>query len=269
MTNELTAVEALVRRLPPAPAGEVWIGDDAAVLRAPHGVLLLAADTVVEGVHADLSVSTVADLGYKALARNVSDIAAMGGEPGHAVVSVVGPPDTDLGALYRGLAEASDTYACPVVGGDLANGPVLVVTVAVTGHVTGDSVRRSGARPHDVLYVTGPLGASAASGWRRRPRARVEEGQAARRAGATAMIDVSDGLVADLNHLAEASGVGYVLGGVPVAPGATEHQALHGGDDYELLFTGPPDLPVGTPIGTCTADRSQRVPSEGWEHDFR
>jgi len=95
----------------------------------------------------------------------------------------------------------------------------------------------------------------------------VEEGRRARLAGATAMIDVSDGLVADLNHIAAASGVGYELHDVPRADGATEEQALHGGEDFELVFTGI-DLPVGIRIGTCTPDQSQRLPARGWEHDF-
>src|SRR5688572_9229886 len=107
--DELAAVEALVRRLPPPPDGEIWIGDDAAVLRAPSGHLLLAADTVVDGVHADLAVTTVADLGWKALVRNVSDIAAMGGRPLHAVVTVTVPPGGGglLDDLYDGLGDAS------------------------------------------------------------------------------------------------------------------------------------------------------------------
>jgi thiamine-monophosphate kinase len=184
------------------------------------------------------------------------------------VVAVAAPPDTDLDLIYQGMAEASATYACPVVGGDLANAAQLVVTVAVTGRVDGTPVLRSGARPGDGIYVTAPLGAAAAGAYRARPRARVAEGTAARQAGATAMIDVSDGLVADLNHIAEASGVGYELRDVPVADGATEEQALHGGEDFELVFTGI-DLAVGIRIGTCTADTSQRLPARGWEHKFR
>jgi thiamine-monophosphate kinase len=261
--GEFAAIERIRRLLPPPPPGQTWIGDDAAVL--PDG-LLLAIDSVVEGVHFSAG-NPLDDVGWKALTVNVSDIAAMGGEPGHAVVSVAGPADTDLDRLYRGLAEAADAYDCPIVGGDLTNAPALVVTVAVTGHVAGAPVLRSGARPGDAIYATALLGAAAASGFRTRPTARLAEGAHARRAGATAMIDVSDGLVADLGHIADASGVGYVLDAVPVAPGATEEQALHGGDDYELVFTGI-ELSGGIRIGTCTDDPSQRLPGAGYEHRF-
>ncbi|HZQ87558.1 MAG TPA: thiamine-phosphate kinase [Acidimicrobiales bacterium] len=263
--GEFAAIERIRRLFPSPPPGQAWIGDDAAVL---DDGLLLAVDTVVAGVHFAAD-TPLADVGWKALTVNVSDIAAMGGTPRHAVVAVAAPPDTDLDLIYEGMAEASATYGCPVVGGDLANAAQLVVTVAVTGRVDGTPVLRSGARPGDGIYVTGPLGGAAAGAYRARPRARVAEGQAARAAGATAMIDVSDGLVADLGHIADASGVGYELdlAAVPVAPGATAEQALRGGEDYELVFTGT-DLSVGTRIGTCTADVSQRLPGGGWEHTF-
>lgn len=284
--DELQAIEALVARLPPAPVGETWIGDDAAVLRPPLGHLLLAADTMVDGVHADLHVTTVADLGWKALVRNVSDIAAMGGRPLHAVVTVTVPPGGGrlLHDLYDGLGDASAAYGCPVVGGDLTSGPVLVVTVAITGTVDGDPVLRSGARPGDTVFVTGPLGGAVAdlragtAGRTARPRARVEEGTAARLAGATAMIDLSDGLALDLRRVAAASGVGVVVEDVPVAEGATIEDAMTGGDDYELVFTAP-DLdrvvarfaglrpPVA--IGRVTADAEVvGLPEGGWRHEW-
>lgn len=286
--DELRAVEALVRRLPPAPGGEVWIGDDAAVLRGPAGPLLLAADTMVEGVHADLSITTVADMGWKALVRNVSDIAAMGGRPLHAVVTVTVPPGRggDLEPLYDGLADASAAYACPVVGGDLTSGPAFVVTVAITGTVDGDPVLRSGARPGDTLFVTGPLGGAVAdlhagiAGRMARPLARVDEGAAARLAGATAMIDLSDGLALDLRRVAAASGVGAVVDDVPVADCATRDDAMTGGDDYELLFTAPDAVRVREQfsaaglrepvvIGRCTDDGEVRgIPEGGWRHEW-
>lgn len=266
--GEFAAIERIRRLLPDPPPGEVWSGDDAAVV---GDGLLLAIDAVVEGVHfaADTPLE---DVGWKALVANISDIAAMGGRPGHCLASVVGPAGTFLDRIAAGLAEAASTYACPLVGGDLANGATIVVTVAVTGHLDGAEppVLRSGARPGDVLYVTGALGANAAANWRRRPQARVREGRAARAAGATAMIDVSDGLIADLNHIADASKVGYLLDHVPVADGATPEQARHGGEDYELLIAAPPGATIDAMrIGTCTGDPQQREQARGWEHDFR
>ncbi|MDQ1374407.1 MAG: thiamine-monophosphate kinase [Actinomycetota bacterium] len=267
--GEFAAIERIRRLLPDPPPGEVWSGDDAAVV---GDGLLLAIDAVVEGVHFATD-TPLEDVGWKVVAANVSDIAAMGGRPGHLLASVVGPPGTYLDRLAAGMAEAAAAYGCPIVGGDLANGTTIVVTVAITGHVDGPPgpVLRSGARPGDVLYVTGALGANAASGWRLRPQARVNEGEQARRAGATAMIDVSDGLIADLNHIAEASGVGYELDDdIPVADGATRDQALHGGEDYELIVAAPPASQVDAiRIGACTADPAQRQQARGWEHDFR
>jgi thiamine-monophosphate kinase len=284
--DELRSIEALVARLPPAPAGEVWIGDDAAVLVPPSGALLLAADTMVEGVHADLAVTTVADLGWKALARNVSDIAAMGGRPLHAVVTVAIPPGRggDLDPLYDGLSDAAAAYACPIVGGDLTSAPAFVVTVAITGTVDGTPALRSGARPGDTLFVTGPLGGATAdlragiAGRTARPAARVEEGTAARLAGATAMIDLSDGLALDLRRLASASGAGAIVDDVPVADGATDEDAMTGGDDYELLFAAPDAARVAAAfaglrppvaIGRITDDSEVvGLPEGGWRHEW-
>lgn len=304
-SNEFAVIDAIAKRFGAVPEGQVWIGDDAAVVGSHHG-LLLTADMVVAGVHADLSLVSLADFGWKALAVNVSDIAAMGGRPLHALVSVAGPAEVDLDQLYDGLVEASSYYSCPVVGGDLSDAPVLVVSVALTG-TSGDmpAVLRSGARAGDTVFVTGPLGASAAGLERlrhsrgrkfdhpqqwsdlvrahRRPQARVAEGQAAASGGARAMIDISDGLGADLDHLARASGVGVALDDVPVAAGASREQALGGGEDYELVFAAPDPEEVArtferaglrTPIvlGSCTEDRDERrlgratLAASGWKH---
>jgi thiamine-monophosphate kinase len=273
MTDELGFVASLAARFGPSPPGETWIGDDAAVLRPPDGPLLLAIDPMVEGVH---FVTADADAGWKAVARNVSDLAAMGGRPLHAVVSLVIPPGADAEGVLDGLVEAS--VLCPIVGGDTAAGPVWVITVAVTGTVDGAPVLRSGARPGDTLFVTGPLGVMPS-----RPTPRVAEGIAARVGGATAMLDLSDGLGIDLRRLADASGVGLVLDAVPVAEGAGFDDAIGGGDDYELVFAAPdPDAVVAAfeaaglerpiEIGQCTADVEERrlgdgpLPEGGWEH---
>lgn len=301
--GEFAAIARISLALGTPPESEVWAGDDTAVLRGMGGPLLFAADAVVAGVHADLSLVDLADMGWKAVAVNVSDVAAMGGRPRAAVVTVSGPPDTDLDRLYEGIVEASRTYGCPVVGGDLAGGPTIVVTVAILGDGAGSPppVLRSGARPGDTVFVTGPLGASAAGlrllrrgaavdrafppdavAAHRRPQPRVAEGRAARTAGATAMIDISDGLLADLGHLLRASGVGAELQAVPVAEAATLEEALNGGEDYELCFTAAEGAGVieefaaaglRTPlvIGRCD-DRpglrrdGQMLAAHGWEH---
>jgi thiamine-monophosphate kinase len=268
VTGEFAVIERLRHRFPA-------IGDDTAVVEAPSGPLLLAADAVVAGVHADLAVSSLDDVGWRAVVANVSDVAAMGGRPLYLLVTVAAPAATDLELLFDGIEAAADEYGCSVMGGDLTNAGVLSVSVAIVGTVDAPPgpVRRAGARPGDLVWVTGPLGAMAASGYRLRPRARVDEGAEARRGGATAMIDVSDGLAADVGHLADASGVGVALETVPVADGATIEHALHGGEDYELVFTAPPGAAVpGTCIGTCTADPAVRtlggapLPPGGWEH---
>ncbi|MGD0982430.1 MAG: thiamine-phosphate kinase [Acidimicrobiales bacterium] len=318
--GELAAIETIRRGLPEPPEGEIWIGDDAAVVACPAGKsLLLAADAVVEGVHFDLDLVDAADVGWKALVVNVSDIAAMGGRPLHALVTVVGATAVMIEGLVRGLAEAAAAYDCAVVGGDLSSGPRLVITVAITG-TTGDreAVLRSNARPGDLLFVTGALGRSAA-GLRalragkggdatllagpagtsrgagapkasldlaaayRRPVARVPEGLAASAGGATAMIDVSDGLGIDLDRLATASGVGVVLDAVPTAEGSTREEALGGGEDYELVFAArdpgaierafeAAGLRAPIRIGACVADPRLRLigteplGASGWEH---
>jgi thiamine-monophosphate kinase len=310
VTGEFAAIAAIRSFLPSAPdPAQVWIGDDAAVVPVPAGGwLLLAADSVVAGVHADLALTGLDDLGWKAMVASVSDLAAMGGRPGFALVTVAGPPATDLGLLYQGLGAAAAACGCPIVGGDLTNATDLVVTVAVSGYCDGDPVRRSGARPGDEVWLSRPVGAASA-GLRRyraraagepvgprgeaadrrlrqahaRPTAELAAGEAARRAGARAMIDVSDGLAADLAHIAESSGVGMQLQQVPVAEGATEEEALGGGEDFALAFCVPDGAPLaeafaGLPppirIGSCTADADQLtldghpLPIAGWQHSW-
>ena len=268
MTGESAFVASLTRRFGPAAPGETWIGDDAAVVHPPPGPLLLCIDPMVQHVH---FTEPTADVGWTSVARNVSDVAAMGGRPLHAVVSLVLPAGVDVEPLLAGLEDA--TALCPIVGGDTSSGETLVVTVAVTGTVDGAPVLRTGARPGDTGFVTGPLG-----GRPRRPVPRVAEGEAARRGGATAMIDVSDGLATDIRRL----GIGMAIDAVPVAEGASWEDALFAGEDYELVFTAPdPDavltafdgLEPPIEIGRCTADGVVRLgddemPHGGWEHQW-
>ncbi len=261
----MAAISRLERLLPPPPPGETWIGDDAAVVA---GGLLLAIDSVVQGVHfVGDSEGDLEAAGWRVVVRNVSDIAAMGGEPRRLMVSVAGTVDLD--ALYAGIIAAAEAYSCPVVGGDLTEADAVVITAAITGSVEGPPVLRSGARPGDVIYVSGPLGGAAASGYKARPQARVAEGRAARRGGATAMIDVSDGFALDLRRLAQASGVGVRLEEVPVARGATQAEAMGGGDDYELIYTGRADAAIGgIRVGVCTDDPTKLPDPAGWTHDL-
>jgi thiamine-monophosphate kinase len=294
-TGEFAAIERIAALLGPPPAGEVWIGDDAAVVHVGGARCVIAADALVAGVHADLSLTSVADLGWKALVVNVSDVAAMGCAASRAVVTVAGPPATRLEELYEGLRAAAVEYACPIVGGDLANAPDLTVSVTVVGPggVSPPPVLRSGARPGDEVWVTGPLGAAAAGlralragacppalrAAHARPVARVAEGIAARELGATAMIDVSDGFAADLGHVLDASGVGCALDFVPIAEGATEAEAIGGGDDYELVWCAPPEAGIAAgfagrglrppiKVGRCVDDPAERPEASGWVHSF-
>jgi thiamine-monophosphate kinase len=239
--------------------------DDAAVLDFPGGApLVVSVDSVVEGVHVDLSICSPGDVGWKALMGALSDLAAVGAAPLGALVALCVPGGTGQGELalgvMAGVAEASAASGCPVVGGDVSGSGQLTVSVTVLGTIEpGDrpAVSRVGARPGDVVVVTGPFGGSAAglrelragladadAGFAyRRPAARLSEGEVARRCGAHAMIDVSDGLALDLHRLADASGVGFSLDAVPAAAGATLDEALGGGEDYELLIAiGPANL---------------------------
>jgi thiamine-monophosphate kinase len=305
VTGEFAAIASLRSQLPgPSDPDHLWIGDDAASVPPPSGWLLLATDTVVAGVHADLALTGLDDLGWKAMVASVSDIAAMGGDPEYSLVTVAGPPGTDLPLLYEGLGAAAAEYKCPIVGGDLSNAGDLVVTVTVTGSCSGRPVRRSGARAGDLIWVTGPLGASAAGLRSLRARARdgavpdadrrspaeqtharptpqVAAGRAARAAGATAMIDVSDGLSADVDHIATQSGVGVRLQSVPLDPAATLEDALTGGEDFALIFCAPEAAAVeaaftglDTPvlIGRCMPDLAERsiggrpFTPAGWQH---
>lgn len=261
-------------------AGDVVLalGDDAALLRVPPGTELVATiDALVEEVHFRRTWSRPEDLGWKALAVNVSDLGAMGARPLGALVTLAVPPGTDvrwIEGVYRGLARCAAEYGCPVVGGDTVRAPRhAALSVAALGSVpAGQVVRRSGARPGDLLCVTGVLGDSGAGlallqaglprrkryaplyEWHFRPRPPVAAGALLAGAGlATAMLDLSDGLTSDVGHLARASGAGARVEAMrlPISDAARQaarelgadpsRWALYGGEDYQLLFSVPPE----------------------------
>lgn len=250
--TELEIIERLQRRVP-ASKGELvlGIGDDCAIFRPRGGRedLLFTTDLLIEGSH--FRPGTRAEvIGHRALARGLSDIAAMGGDPRFCLVSLAMPGawSRHVDAFYRGLLALARRHRVTLAGGDLAHSSKLTIDIVVCGAVPrGRALRRDGAKPGDTLYVSGSLGRAAASGYRAKPVPRLAAGRALR-GRATACMDLSDGLSIDLLRLCEASGVSAEVKKVPVAPRATLDQALHGGEDYELLYTGPPGLP-GSPIG--------------------
>ena len=252
--GELGIIERLRRRMPRGHGVVVGIGDDAAVLALPAArargrtqapLLLFASDMIVEGVHFDRRRVPPLWIGWKALACNVSDIAAMGGRPWAAVVSLGAPRSTPAGTLdgiAAGLARCARRFGMGIVGGDTVRAPRLVVDVAILGLARPDRVvLRSGARPGDAVFVTGRLGGSYPSGRHARFMPRVAEAQRLlNRVRVHAMMDLSDGLASDLWQLSRASRVRLRVEAarIPIAPEArTLQHALMDGEDYELLFT--------------------------------
>ncbi len=217
-------------------------GDDAAVLRIGRERILFKVDSVVEGVHFKRGTPPE-KIGYKAVARPLSDIAAMGGVPVAALAAAVLPKSWTLARAKR-LQIGMEKLGVPIVGGDIATprGP-LSLGVSVIGDMMGaPPVLRRGARPGDLVLVTGPLGGSI-RGKHLSFRPRLKEGRLfATRARVHAMIDISDGLARDLGHLCDASGVGAELQAprIPIARGSTLEGALHDGEDYELLAAADP-----------------------------
>lgn len=265
--GEFGLIERLRALVGEAPPGEVWIGDDAAVLRAPAGTILWTADMLVEGIHFDLQLTGPNNLGYKAIAVNISDIAAMGGTPRRALVLLGVRPGIEIDwieSMYAGMRECSEQFGMAVVGGDISRSDCLTLGVTVIGNPAGRLVvERRGARVGDAVCVTGTLGASAAGyrllragrterpdliGAHLRPTPRVREVETLRRNLPSAMIDISDGFSADLLHICDESHVGVVVE-VDRLPVVDLHDveldrdpldlALGGGEDYELCFTIP------------------------------
>jgi thiamine-monophosphate kinase len=270
--NEFEVIRRISGKLPQAPPEVlVPIGDDCAVLRLGDRSWALASDMLVCGHHFK-GWATPEDVGYKAVAVNVSDVAAMGGTPRFVLASGgAADPETTLRCM-RGVLEACEAFGVYPLGGDTTRAEALTVDVAILGQLDAKPVLRSGARPGDLLAVTGELAASAAgllslesedSGPQRlvnkhlRPEPRVEEGRAASRLGVGAMIDLSDGLASDARHLCERSRVGcrVDLDLLPVAADTRsfltslghepEIVAATGGEDYELLISAPQPVMEG------------------------
>jgi len=262
-TGEDALVARLQRALRRRGRGVVaGIGDDCAAVEGPgRDLLLLKTDCVVEGRHFTTKDSAAA-VGWKAACRAVSDIAACGGQPTHALVTcVVRAAQTKrwLDDVYRGLDKAGREFGFDVVGGELSRtgGPAMI-SVAMTGTVARrDFVRRAGGRPGDVLFVTGVLGGSLSSGWHLRFRPRLDEARwLVANFRVRAMMDLSDGLASDLPRLARAGGTGFVIdpASVPRRRGATLAQALGDGEDFELLLA----------VAPCEADRLQAAWRKRW-----
>jgi thiamine-monophosphate kinase len=329
-TTEVELVRAIRRVLSgDAPGVVLGAGDDAAIVEPGRHHGLLTTDMLVEGVHFHLGETSPHDLGHKAITVNVSDVAAMGGSPRYALAAVALTADIESAwvmELYGGMREAASEYGLALVGGDTTRSDRAAIAVTVVGEVPEDgAVRRSGAAPGDILAVTGRLGGSAgglriasaadedqkdllSTEWGRalvgrheRPTALVGEGQTLAAAGATAMMDLSDGLSLDLARLCEESEVGarVRLGDVPLAEGLEDlaratgadpvSLALHGGEDYELLVTiahqavrsvtekladryGTPFTPIGEIVEgrgvVAVAEDGTESPLEakGWDH---
>ena len=263
--NELAIIEKIRRLARRGPRIALGIGDDCAIYRPRRGEdLLFKIDPMIEDIHFQRG-QPPSILGQRALARNLSDIAAMGGTPHFCLVSLAIPRDLGgewLDAFYRGLMALARRTGTALAGGHLARAEKIYCDVVVGGSVPrGKALLRSGARPGDSLYVSGRLGQP----WNRRIQPRLALGRSLR-GRATSCMDLSDGLSLDLHRLCVASGVAARVDRVPVARGATLDRALHGGEDYELLFTLPPrrTAPPGTTrIGSIVIGKPGAVLFEG------
>lgn len=240
------------------------IGDDCAVIPSPRGVdLLLKADLSLEGVHFTRELSAER-IGARAVARSLSDIAASGGTPLYCLISMALAPWTDqhwIDGFYRGVFQLLRKTKTQLAGGDISHADRFFCDVMLCGSVPkGKALRRSGARPGDALYVSGPLG-----GWRHKPSITPRLDFGRKLLGrATACMDISDGLALDLHRLCKASGVAAELDTVPLLAGATVDQALHDGEDYELLYTAPTRKRMpGLRIGRIVKGRPGIVRLEG------
>lgn len=309
--SEFELIAFLTRDLPLRPGVVLGVGDDCAILDTGGNTLLLATcDSQVEGVHFTFQTYSPEEIGRKAVAINISDIAAMGGEPRFALISLILPLQQSqelIERVYAGLRQEAEQFAIAIVGGNISGagkGEQLVIDITLLGSIErGHALMRSGARIGDILFVTGSLGDSAAGLYtilhpdnaypseardalrsvHRAPRPRVREGRILGQLGpeiVTAMIDISDGLSGDLQHLCERSNVGARIDIMQlplsqalrtiasVAVHDPSDWALHGGEDYELLFSvapGKEDLviqAVQSATGTSITEIGKLCPAE-------
>jgi thiamine-monophosphate kinase len=305
-TGEFGLIARIVARLDTGPATLLGPGDDGAVVAAPDGRIVASTDVLVEGRHFRRDWSSAADVGHRAAAANLADIAAMGAKPTALLVALCVPPDLDPAwaeELADGLSAEASLVEASVVGGDMSASPTLTVAVTALGDLQNQKpVVRGGAQPGDVIALAGRVGYAAAGytvlsrGFRtpkllveayRRPSVPYEQGPIAARHGATSMIDVSDGLLQDLGHIATASVVGIDLHTDSFeVPGPMRDAAtalgvdpyvwlLAGGDDHALAATFPPGAPLPEgwrPIGAVhegtgvTVDRKPWTGGTGWDH---
>lgn len=250
------------------------IGDDCAVVRPPaNRDMVFTTDFVLENRHFTLDTHTPGEIGHKALARSLSDLAAMGAEPLFCLVSLGVPSSLAtrfVPRFYKGLMALATTQNITVAGGDLAQFPSVIADVMCCGTVPkGKAFLRSRAKIGDRIYVTGTLGNSAAGfrarrgqAWKqhRNPEPRVSIGLELRRHGVICAMDISDGLSLDLARLCEESNVSAELHSpLPIARGATLDDALHGGEDYELLFTASPRRKLPPVVGGLSITNIGRI----------
>lgn len=284
--GEFELIGCLKKVIPRMPKNILGIGDDTALLpftKTKH--LLFTTDMMAQDVHFDRRMGAE-DIGHKALACNISDIAAMGGLPTYAVVSLGLPKNTKVSyveGIYRGIGKVAQEYRVAIVGGDTIKTDKIIINIALLGEVDKKNVvTRAGARAGDWIFVTGQLGGSLKSGRHLTFTPQVEKSQfLVKHYKPSAMIDISDGLAGDLNHILYASGVGAKLwpDAIPMHKGVQLTQALCDGEDYELLFTLAPQKASKLmqwqfknklfhfyPIGEITNNKKQKINVKSFTH---